>query len=99
MDAKIEALDTKMDSLKDTMNTRFDNLRDQQAAARRGWVQWSVGLLVGLIGGGGVGFLGLFLAHLDRKSTPLYSSHTVISYFLLCLTKKNTRSVVSVLLV
>ncbi len=64
LDAKIEALDTKMDSLKDTMNTRFDNLRDQQASARHGWVQWSVGLLVGLIGGGGVGSLVWFLAHL-----------------------------------
>ncbi len=65
LDAKMEALNVKVDSLKDTMNTRFDNLRDQQVSARRGWVQWSVGLAVGLIGGGGVGSLVWFLVLTD----------------------------------
>lgn len=63
-DAKIDLINTKVDTLKDTMNQRFDNLRDQAVSARRGWLQWSVGLLVGLIGGGGVGSLIWYLAHL-----------------------------------
>lgn len=56
-DAKIDLINTKVDTLKDSMNQRFDNLRDTAAAARRGWVQWSVGLGLGLLGGGGVGSL------------------------------------------
>lgn len=63
-DAKIEALDVKVDALKDTVNTRFDNLRDVTAANRRNWTQWSIGLILGLFGGGGIGSLIWYLAHL-----------------------------------
>jgi len=61
LEVKFDTLNTKLDGLKDTMNTRFDNLRDQASAARRRWVQWSVGLGLGLLGG--VGSLIFYLIH------------------------------------
>ena len=64
MDTKFEALDVKIVGLKDTMNTRFDTMRDQASATRRGTVQWAIGLLVGLLGGGGIGSLLWYLTHL-----------------------------------
>src|SRR5260221_2804001 len=39
--------------------------------------------------------LALHAGHADRKSTRLNSSHTVISYAVFCLKKKNTSEVVS----
>src|SRR5260221_9740184 len=42
----------------------------------------------------GPGLLGQQAMAIDRKSTRLNSSHTVISYAVFCLKKKNTQAVV-----
>lgn len=65
-DAKIEVLNTKIDTLKYTVNTRFDTLRDQTASTRRGWVQFTIGTLAGILGGGGIGSIVLYLTHLPH---------------------------------
>ena len=67
LDAKFDLLNTKLDTLKDTMNARFDSARDQASVARRGWVQWSIGLTLGLLSGGGIGSLIFYLTHLTVR--------------------------------
>ena len=61
---KYDKLDAKIDGLKDNMVLRFENLATQQAANRRSTFQWSIGIIVGMLGGGGIGSLVWYLAHL-----------------------------------
>src|SRR5260221_2307215 len=52
-----------------------------------------LGQRVALIGGGHNALVAAFYLAKDRKSTRLNSSHTVISYAVFCLKKKNIRDV------
>src|SRR5438132_6586444 len=71
-------------------NAFYSALQDKNMAAFRGQlfrVTWLITIFI---------YLAVYQEELDRKSTRLNSSHTVISYAVFCLKKKKTTTKISI---